>query len=416
MEVLHRRCAGIDISKKDAKVAVRVAGGGRAGTKVSTTTWSSMSREITKLREFLIDQEVTCVVMEATSDYWKPFYYALEEAPFEVLLVNAHHAKNMPGRKTDVSDAAWLANLGAHGLLRGSLVPPALIRQLRDLTRTRTRLTHQRTAQYQRLEKTLEDTGIKVSVVASDITGVSVRHMLQALIAGERDQAVLAELAQRRLRAKIPELTQALQGHFNDHHAFLVGMHLDLIDQYTRAIDELTERIEEVSAPFRHIRDLICTIPGISIGVADVVIAETGADMSVFPSAGHLCSWAGTCPGSNESAGRVKSTHTRHGNRHLKGALGIAAMSVAKNPGTYLHAKHRRITARRGPLKALVAVENDMLVAIWHMITNHTPYQELGAEYFTHRNPTKARNNAVSRLQALGYHVTLTPREPAMAG
>lgn len=416
MEVLHRRCAGIDISKKDAKVAVRVAGGGRAGTKVETTTWSAMSGEILKLRKFLIDQGVTCVVMEATSDYWKPFYYGLEDAPFEVLLVNAHHAKNMPGRKTDVSDAAWLADLGAHGLLRGSLVPPQAIRQLRDLTRARTGLTQQRTAQYQRLEKTLEDTGIKVSVVASDITGVSVRNMLEALIAGERDEQVLAELAQRRLRAKIPQLLQALEGHFNDHHAFLVRMHLDLIDQYTRAIEDLTRRIEEVSAPFRHTRDLICTVPGISTLVADVVIAETGADMSVFPSAAHLASWAGTCPGANESAGRVKSTHTRHGNRHLKGALGIAAMSVARSPGTYLHAKNRRIAARRGPVKALVAVENDMLVAIWHMLTNDTAYHELGAEYFTHRNPTKARNNALSRLHALGYDVTLTPRDIPVAG
>lgn len=416
MEVVHRRCAGMDVSKRDAKVAVRIAGGGRAGTKVSTTTWASMTCDIRKLRAFLIAQEVTCVVMEATGDYWKPFYYGLEGAPFEVRLVNAHQARNLPGRKSDVSDAAWLADLGAHGLLRGSLVPPQDIRQLRDLTRTRTGLTQQRTAQYQRLEKTLEDTGIKVSVVASDITGVSVRNMLQALIAGERDPDVLAQLAQRRLRNKIPELIDALEGHFNEHHAFLVHTHLELIDHYTQAIDKVTERIEELSAPFRHARELICTIPGVSLLVADVIIAETGADMSVFRSAGHLASWAGTCPGSNESAGKVKSTKTRHGNRHLKGALGIAAMSIARHPGTYLYARHRRIAARRGPIKAIVATERVILTAVWHMLTNDVPYSDPGANYYTHRNPTKARNNAISRLEALGYDVTLTPRELPMAG
>jgi len=307
MDVVHRRCAGLDISKKDAKVAVRVAGGGRAGTKTTVTTWSSMTGQVLALREHLVAAQVTCVVMEATSDYWKPFYYVLEDGPWELMLVNARHARNMPGRKTDVSDAAWLAQLGAHGLVRGSFVPPAPIRALRDLTRTRTALTRERAREVQRLEKLLEDAGIKLSAVATDIVGVSGRAMLEALIAGQRDPEVLADLAKRKLRWKLGELSEALDGRFADHHAFLARTHLDLIDHLTGTIDQVTTRIEEAMAPFRGVRDLIVTVPGISTGVADVIIAETGADMTRFASPGHLASWAGTCPGANESAGRVKS-------------------------------------------------------------------------------------------------------------
>ncbi len=314
MDVVHPRCAGVDISKRDAKVCVRIQGAGRARARSTVTTWEAVTNRILALRDHLIAEEVTLVVMEATSDYWKPFYYLLEDAPFEVMLVNARHTKGIPGRKTDVSDAAWLAELGAHGLVRGSFVPPEPIRQLRDLTRTRTAITRERGRKVQRLEKLLEDAGIKLSSVASDITGVSGRAMLEALIAGDRDPAGLADLAKRRMRSKIPELTEALTGRFGEHHSFLARLHLDLIDSHSRAIEELDERIEEAMRPFRATRDLIVTIPGIFTVVADVIIAETGGDMSRFPSAGHLASWAGTCPGSNESAGRVKSTHTRPGN------------------------------------------------------------------------------------------------------
>jgi transposase len=239
--------------------------------------------------------------------------------------------------------------LGAHGLVRGSFVPPQPIRELRDLTRTRTAIIRERGREVQRLEKLLEDAGIKLSAVASDITGVSGRAMLEALIGGQRDPAVLADLAKRRLRSKIPALTEALTGRFTEHHAFLAWVHLDLIDRHTQAVTELTERIEQVIEPFQAFRKLICTIPGISTLVADVVIAETGADMSRFPAAGHLASWAGTCPGSNESAGRIKSTKTRPGNPYLKGALGTAAMAATQNNNTYLGAKYRRIAARHGP-------------------------------------------------------------------
>jgi transposase len=280
---------------------------------------------------------------------------------------------------------------------------------LRDLTRTRTAVVRERTREFQRLEKMLEDSGIKLSSVVSTLTGVSGRSMLDALVAGERDPVVLADMAKRRLRNKIPELTEALKGQFNDHHAFLVKLHLGLIDEHTRAIDEITARIEVVMEPFRAARDLIVTIPGISTKVADVIIAEIGVDMSRFPTAGHLASWAGTCPGSHESAGRVKSTHTRPGNPYLKGALGIAALAAARSNDTYYSAKYRRIASRRGPIKAVVAVEHAMLIAIWNMLQTGTTFTDPGADFFTKRTPNKAKSRAIEQLRSLGYTVTLEP-------
>jgi len=266
----------------------------------------------------------------------------------------------------------------------------------------------------QRLEKLLEDAGIKLSSVASDISGVSGRLMLEALISGQRDPVALADLAKRRLRSKIPALTEALTGRFVEHHGFLARLHLDLIDQHTHAVDELTARIEVVIEPFRGARELIVTIPGISTGVADVIIAETGADMSRFPTAGHLALWAGTCPGSNESAGRIKSTKTRPGNPYLKGALGVAAMSAARSHDTYLSAKYRRIASRRGPVKAIVAVEHAMLIAIWNMLTNGVFYEDLGADFYARRNPDKTKQRALDQLRHMGYEVTLNPLAAAV--
>jgi len=409
MDLMHPRCAGLDVSKRDAKVCVRVASGGRAAARSTVTTWGAVTNQVLALREHLISEQVTLVVMEATGDYWKPFYYLLEDAPFEVMLVNARHAKNLPGRKTDVSDAAWLAQLGAHGLVRGSFVPPEPIRQLRDLTRTRTTIVRERAKEIQRLEKLLEDAGVKLSSVACDISGVSGRAMLEALISGQHDPVELADLAKRRLRSKIPELIEALTGRFTEHHAFLARLHLELIDQHSHVVEQLTARIEVVIEPFRGARDLIITIPGISVLVADVIIAETGADMSRFPTAGHLASWAGTCPGCNESAGRIKSTKTRPGNPYLKGALGIAAMSAARSHDTHLAAKYRRIASRRGPIKAIVALEHTMLIAIWDMITNGVFYDDLGGDYYTKLNPDKTKQRALNQLRQMGYEVTLNP-------
>ena len=409
MEVVHRRCAGIDISKKDAKVCVRVQGSGRRATTASVTTWGAMSNEIMALREHLVAEKVTCVVMESTGDYWKPFYYLLEDA-VNVMLVNPRDARNRPGRKTDVSDAAWLADLGAHGLLRASLVPPPPIRRLRDLTRARTDLNRDRVRQIHRLEKILQDAGIKLSSVATDIMGQSSRAMLEALIEGKTDPAALADLAKRRLRSKIPALTEALTGRFTAHHGYLIRMHLNLIDSYTTALRDLdTKIIDALSPSLAAARDRLCSIPGWSTTVAEVFLAETGGDMTAFPTAGHLASWAGVCPGANESAGRVKSTKTREGNRNLKGALGIAALSATRSRDTYFAAKYRRICAHRGPMKALVAVERAMVVAAHGMLTNGDFYRDPGANYFTARRPGSIKANAIRQLQALGYAVTLQP-------
>lgn len=408
MDIVHERSVGIDISKRDAKVCVRSPGNARGEYISTVTTWGATTNQILELKDFLEEQHVSTVVMEATSDYWKPFYYVLE-ATLPVMLVNARHAKNLPGRKTDVSDAAWLAQLAAHGLLRPSFVPPEPIRELRDLTRSRANAVGDRTREIQRLEKFLESSGLKLWVIVSDLTGASSRAMLEALILGERDPQVLAQFAQRRMRPKIPQLVEALTGRFSDHHAFTVRLHLDQIDQHTKAIDALTERIGTVMAPFRPAREALTSIPGVPVLVADVIIAETGADMSVFPTAAHLASWAGVCPGSNESAGWVKSTKSMPGNKHLKAALGVAAMSAARSKDTYLSVKYKRIAARRGSIKAVVAIEHVILTATWHMLVNGEVYQDPGADYYLKRDPQQAKARALRQLKSLGFDVTLTP-------
>ncbi|WP_326654926.1 MULTISPECIES: IS110 family transposase [unclassified Streptomyces] len=413
MDVLHERCAGLDISKKDAKACVRTPSTKRRGSfTTETTTWGSTTNAVLALRDHLLTAEVTLVVIEATSDYWKPFYCLLVE-DLDVILVNARQVKNLPGRKTDVSDAAWPAQLGAHGLVRPSFVPPQPVRELRDLTRARTQMTRERGQIVQRVEKLLEDTGIKLAAVAADIMGVSGRAMLEALIAGECDPQALAELAKRRMRGKIPELTEALTGRFRHHHAFLARLYLDQYDHLTGAIGQLDTRIEEAMAPFQPALDLLDTIPGVNRAVAEVIIAETGGDMNRFATAKHLASWAGVCPGHHESAGRTKNTKVRPGNPYLKGALGLAAFGAVRTKDTYLQARYKRLTARRGPLRALVAVEHSIITAIWHMLTDSVPYQELGGTYFAHRDPERATRRAITALNQLGYTVTLNPREDA---
>jgi transposase len=425
MEVIHPRCAGIDVSKRDAKVCVRIQGQGRRATTSTVTTWTSMTASVLALREHLIAEKVTCVVIESTAAYWKPFYFLLDDA-LSVMLVNARHVRNVPGRKTDVSDAAWLADLGAHGLIRASFVPPEPVRILRDLTRARTTIAQARTKEIGRLETLLEDAGIKLSSVACEITGVSGRAMLEALIAGQHDPAVLADLAKTQLRKKIPVLTEALRGRFNDHHGFMVRLYLDRIDAHEADIARLDARIEEAMAPFRAVRELLVSLPGWSYTVANVFIAETGADMSVFPTPAHLASWAGVCPGSHESAGRIKSAKTLPGNHHLKAALGIAALSASRSTSTYFGARYRRIAGRRSTPPAnksrrqslagqiaIVALEHKMLTCAWHMLVNGTIYQDPGPDYYTRHHPNKTKARAVKQLQALGYNVTLEPHTHA---
>jgi transposase len=408
MELLHARCAALDIGKKDLKACVRLPPvPGRKARRQEIRTFATTTNALLELRDWLIESHVTLVVMEATSDYWRAPFYLLED-DLNVILVNAAHAKGLPGRKTDVADAAWLCQLGECGLLKASFVPPEPIRELRDLTRYRATLAAERTREASRLEKELEDAGIKLSAVATNILGTSSRLMLDALIGGEQDVHVMAELAKTRMRARIPDLVEALNGNFREHHAFLCRMHLERIDQITAAIVQISERIEEAMRPFARQLELLQTIPGIGQSNAEVIIAETGADMTRFRTAGHLASWAGTTPGHYESAGKSRSGKTRHGNRWLAGTLGIAAMSAAKTKDTYLSARYKRLTPRLGKKKALVALQHNMLTAIWHMLAADLPYQDLGGDYFDRLDPDRAKRRAVAQLHRLGYQVELS--------
>ena len=372
-----------------------------------------MTNPLLAMRDWLVAERVTLVVMEATGDYWRSPYYLLEDA-LNVVLINAKQAKALPGRKTDVADSVWLAQLAECGLLRASFVPPEPIRELRDLTRYRTVLTAERTREAARLEKELEDAGIKLSVVASDILGVSGRAMLEALIGGERDSEVLADLARGRMRPKIPDLVQAMIGRFGEHHAFLCRMHLDRIDALTRDIATLSTRIDSLMAPFRDVLRRLDTIPGVNQTVAEVIIAETGADMSRFPTPGHLASWAGVCPGNHESGGRRKSGKTRKGDHWLTGSLGVAVLAAGRGKDTYLAAQYARLIRRLGnKQKAIVAVQHSMLTAVWHMLSNGTGYHDLGGDYYLRRDPDRERRRAVNALNKLGYIVTLNPIETA---
>lgn len=407
METQHERCAGMDISKRDVKVCVRTPGKRHRTFDKQVTVWGATSSQVQSLTEYLADQQVSLVIMEATGSYWKPFYYPME-SQLNVMLVNAHHAKNLPGRKTDVSDAQWLAELGAHGLVRASFVPPEPIRELRELTRARATFARERTREIQRLEKLLEDAGIKLSSVATQITGVSARAMLTALIAGERDPEVLAEMAKGRLRNKISPLTEALNGRFTSRHAFMTREYLERIDRLESSIRRVETQTKTAIVDYEPAVTLLSTIPGVSATVAHVIIAETGADMARFPTAAHLASWAGVCPGHNESAGKSKSSQTRPGNAYLKAALGIAAMAAARSNGTYLQARYKRLAARRGPMRALVATEHAMLISIWHLLITGEIYHELGADHYRRDNPGRARRRAIAELHRLGYEVELT--------
>ena len=412
MEIVHERAAGMDISKRDAKVCIRVPGA-RAGMFSKTvTTYGATTNEILRLRHDLENAGVTVVVMEATGDYWKPFFFLLAET-LNVELVNAKQARNIPGRKTDVSDAVWLAELSAHGLLRASFVPPEEIRQLRDLTRTRSNLIHERTREYARLEKGLESSNIKLSSVASHLNTKSSRAILDALVAGERDPQFLASLVHASMIKKSAALVEALTGRFTDHHVFMVKLHLDRIDQLAITVTELDARIDAVMEPFQLARELLMTIPGISKNVANVIIAETGVDMDVFDTAGHLASWAGVCPGQNESAGRVKSTRTRPGNSYLKAALGTAAMSVSRSKTTYLAVKYRRIQSHAGAMRAVVALEHTLLVIVWNMLKQGVAYEELGIDHYDRTNPERAKQRLLRRMESLGFEPTLTPLSAA---
>ena len=412
-ELLFDQGLGDLFGKKDLKACVRAPSPkGKRSRRQEIRTFATTTNALLALRDWLVAEQVTLVVLEATGDYWRGAFYLLED-DLNVILVNAAHAKGLPGRKTDVCDAAWLCQMGECGLLRASFVPPEPIRHLRDLTRYRTTLTAERTREAQRLEKELEDAGIKLSGVATDILGRSGRQMLDALIAGEQDARVLADMAKGRMRPKIPQLVEALTGNFGAHHGFLCRLHLERIDQLSTTIEELSTRIEEQMRPFSPQLDQLQTIPGVGRAVAEVIVAETGGDMSRFPSPGHLASWAGVCPGHHESAGKRKSGKTRHGDRWLTGALGIAALAATRTrDSTYLAAQYRRLAPRIGKQKALVALQHSILAAVWHMLTDDVDYQDLGGDYFAHLDPERAMRRIVRQANALGYTVRSDRSKP----
>ena len=406
MERLVERCAGLDVAKDEVVACVRVPDG-VGGRSRQVRTYSTFTHGLEDLAAWLGAEGVTEVVMEATGQYWKPIWYLLEAADFELMLVNARHVKMVPGHKTDVCDAAWLAELLEHGLLRGSFVPPPAVRRLRDLTRYRKRMIQAHTSEVQRVQKTLEDAGIKLDSVASDILGVSGRAMLRALIAGERDPEVLAELAKGRLRAKIPQLRQALRGRFEAHHALLIGLSLDHLEQLERSIDALDTQVDAVMAPFETARDHLDTITGVGKRAAEVIIAEIGVDMSVFPTAGHLASWAGRCPGNNITGGKRHSGKTTKGDIWLGDMLTECAWAAARSRDTYLSAQFWRLAKRIGMRRAAIAVGHSILIIAWHLLTDDCDYNDLGGDYFATRDADRARQRAVAQLQALGYHVEL---------
>ena len=411
VDVVHERCAGIDISKTDVKVCIRVPGQGRR-RRCEVRTFTTMTGDLLAMRDWLLSERVTVVGMEATGAYWKPVYYLLE-FDMECWLLNARHMAAVPGRKTDVKDSQWIAELVEHGLVRPSFVPPEPIRQLRDVTRYRTEIIRERTREIQRLEKLLEDAGVKLSVVVSDLTGKSARAMLAALIAGERDVEVLADLALGSMRRKKPWLAQALTGRFADHHAFLAQAMLDRIDACIAMEARLSAQIDAQVAPFRRQLDLMVTIPGVSIRAAEVLLAEIGADMARFPTAGQLASWAGMCPGNNQSGAKTRSAPARPGDPWLKAALGQIAIAASRTKGTYLAARFRRVASRRGKKRAMVAAGHSVLIAIWAMLTHDVAYHDLGGDYFTERLDPKAKARQARRLldqlSQLGYEAILQP-------
>jgi transposase len=354
---------------------------------------------------------VTEVVMEATGVYWKPVFYQLEEDGFDAKVVNAAHVKNVPGRKTDRADAAWLARLAEHGLLRASFVPPPDIRQLRDLTRYRKTQTNERTRVAQRIEKVLQDAGLKLSSVASNILGVSGRAMLEALAAGERDPEVLADLAKGRLRPKIGDLTEALTSRFGDHHGVMLAEMLAHLDDLERSVDRISAEIRRVIDPHEWAVELLDTIPGVNRIGAEIIIAEIGVDMSRFPTPSHLSSWAGMCPGNNESGGKHKSGRTRQGSKWLRTQLVESANAGARSKDSYLAARYRRIASRRGHQRAAVAVGHTILVICWHLLSKREPFEDLGGDYYKRRviTPQVETRRLIARLEALGNTVTLTP-------
>lgn len=406
MEVVFSRCCGLDIHKKTVVACVLIRGGGRVEKEIRT--FRTVTAELLLLHDWVKAHGVTHVAMESTGIYWKPVFNLLEDS-FTVLLVNAAHIKTVPGRKTDVKDCEWIADLLSHGLLKGSFVPPKPIRDLRDMTRYRKSLIDERVREVNRLQKLLETANIKLASVATDVMGVSGKAMLKTLLEGNTDPEALADLAQGKLRKKLPLLREAMEGHFRPHHRFLLGQILSHLDFLDEAIADVSKEVVQRIDPFVKKIEKLKTIPGVSQRVAETVIAEIGVEMDQFPTHRHLASWAGICPGNNESAGKRKSGKTRKGDRWLRRSLIEASWAASRSKETYLSAQYHRLARRRGKKKAVIAVGHSILVVIYHILKYDSSYHELGSDYFDRLNVIYVKNHFVKRLESIGYKVVLEP-------
>jgi transposase len=407
MESVIGSCAGLDVHKKSGEACVRrIEPDGRL--HMQTRSWGTTTGQLQQMAAWLAAQQVTHVAMESTGVFWKPIYNILE-GRFEVLLVNAQHLKQVPGRKTDWSDCQWIAQLLPHGLLRGSFVPPREQRELRDLTRHRAQLTAERTRIANRIHKLLEDANIQLAAVASDVLGVSGRAMLEALIRGEADPDKLADLAQGQLRGKIPELREALEGHVTEHHRYLLGLLWEELTSTERFLARIDARIQELTRPFGAEIERLREIPGLDRRTAEVLLAEVGTNMKVFPSAQHLASWAGMCPGNDQTAGKRRSGRTTKGSVWLRTALVQAAWGASHVKRSYLAAQYRRLAGRRDRKRALVTVAHSLLVIVYHLLQNRTQYEDLGPDYLDRLREKHLTRYLVRRLERLGHKVTLEP-------
>jgi len=409
MEIVNARCAGIDVHKATVVAGVRVPASQRGERRSERKTFATTTRGLRELTDWLLAHGVTTVAMESTGVYWRPVYAVLEGI-VTVILVNARHVKMVPGRKTDMKDCEWLAQLLECGLLRGSFVPPAAVRDLRDLTRLRKTLIRERGHHVNRIEKTLELAQIKVGCVVTDLMGKTGRAILQALIAGIDDPDQLAELAQGLLRKKRAALREALVGGLAPHYAFLLQQHLSLIDALDAHIATLDARIEETMAPFAEAAALVQTMPGVARRAAQAILAETGVDMTAFPTAAHFASWARLCPGNHESAGKRQPTTTGKGATWLRATLQESAWAAVRSKKSYYRALYHRLKGRRGPKKAIVAVQHAMMVALWHMLKHRVRHHDLGVDYFDRRDTARVRRHHVRRLEKLGYDVVLVEK------
>jgi transposase len=418
MEVIHPRSGGLDVHKETVVACVRLALGGKVTHEVRT--FETTTAGLLLLLAWLTEMGCTHVAMEATGIYWKPVWNILSDGDFELVLANAAHIKNVPGRKTDVSDAAWIADLLAHGLIRSSFVPEREIQELRELMRTRKQLGRQQSSHIKRLQKTLESANVKLDSVITDIVGKSGRAMIQALIAGETDPVKLAALADRRIKASAQQLREALRGRVTDHHRFLLHLHMQHIEfadaaiqdidrNVTALITRMDREVEAGQASFQSLILLLTTIPGIDVLAAWIILSEIGVDMTRFPTAGHLLSWAGLCPRNDESAGKRRSTRLRKGDRWLKTLLVQCAWAARRKKGSYFNAQFHRLTGRRGPKKAACAVAASLLTTIYHMLKDGTQFQDLGADHFDRRSKEVRAKRLVVQLAKLGFDANLTP-------